>query len=51
MSKFVSLKVLGLQLVKLDCVIMYLDLNRIRKARNEPVACLLFSFYIHCFYW
>ena len=33
--KFVSLQILGLKLVELDCIIKYLDLNTIKKARNE----------------
>ena len=34
-SKSVSRKFLGLKLVKLDCTIIYLDLDTIKKARNE----------------
>ena len=33
--KSVSRKILGLKLVKLDCIIIYLDLGTIKKARNE----------------
>ena len=35
MPKPVSLKMLGLKLVKLDCIIIKLDLDTIKKARNE----------------
>ena len=43
MSKSASLKILRLKLVKLDCIIIYLDLDTIKKARNEldRTACLL----------
>ena len=34
-SKPVSRKILELKLVKLDCIIMYLDLYTIKKSRNE----------------
>ena len=34
-SKSVSRKFLGLKLVKLDCTIIYLDLDTIKNARNE----------------
>ena len=34
-SKSVSRKVLGLKLVKLDCIIIYLDVDAIKTARNE----------------
>ena len=34
-SKSVSRKILGLELVKLDSKIIYLDLDIIKKARNE----------------
>ena len=33
--KSVSRKILGLKLVKLDGIIIYLDLDTIKKARNE----------------
>ena len=33
MSKSVSLKILGLKLVKLDCIIIQLDLDTIKKTR------------------
>ena len=33
-SKSVSQKILGLKLVKLNCIIIYLDLDTIKKARN-----------------
>ena len=33
--KSVSRKILGLKLVKLDCIIIYFDLDTIKKARNE----------------
>ena len=35
MSNSVSLKMLGQKLVKLDCIIISLDLDTIKKARNE----------------
>ena len=35
MSRFVSLKILGLKLVKLDCIIIKLDLDTIKKTRNK----------------
>ena len=35
MSKSVSPKILGLKLVKRSCIIIYLDLDTIKKARNE----------------
>ena len=35
MFKSVSLQILGLKLVKLDCAIMHLDLDTIRKAIDE----------------
>ena len=35
MSKSVSLNISGLKLVKLDCKIIQLDLDTIKKARNE----------------
>ena len=35
MPKSVSLKLFGLKLVKLDCIIMKLDLDTIKKARNK----------------
>ena len=34
-SKSVSQKALGLKLVKLGCIIIYLDLDTTKKARNE----------------
>ena len=40
MSKSVSRKILELKLVKLDCIIIYLDADKIKKARNElDVTC------------
>ena len=46
-SKSVSRKILGLKLVKLDCIIIYLDFNTIKKARNElDGACSLSHIYI-----
>ena len=33
MSKYVSLKILGLKLVRLDCIIIQLDLDTIKKTR------------------
>ena len=46
MSKSLSLKVLGLKLLKLDCIIILLDLdtneNELYKSWMKPVACLLF---------
>ena len=35
MFKSVSLQILGLKLVKLDCISIYLDLDTIKKARDE----------------
>lgn len=35
MSNSVSLKMLGQKLVKLDCIIISLDLDTIKKSRNE----------------
>ena len=35
MSKSVSLKVLRLKMVKLECMIIQLDLDTIKKARNK----------------
>ena len=35
MSKTVSLQTLGLKLVKLECMIIYFDLDTIKQARNE----------------
>ena len=35
LSKSVSLKILGLKLVKRSCIIIYFDLDTIKKARNE----------------
>ena len=34
-SKSVSQNILGLKVIKLDCIIIYLDLNRIGKAKKE----------------
>ena len=34
-SKYASRKNLGLKLVKLDCIIIHLDLDTIKKARKE----------------
>ena len=34
-SKSVSQKTLGLKLVKLGCIIIYLDLDTVKKAKNE----------------
>ena len=34
-SKSVSRKMLGLKMIKLDCIIIYIDLDTIKKARNE----------------
>ena len=44
MPKSVSLKISRLKLVKLDCIIIYLNLDTIKKARNEldRAAYLLF---------
>ena len=46
MSKSLSLKVLGLKLLKLDCIIILRDLdtneNELYKSWMKPVACLLF---------
>ena len=47
MSKSVSLKMLGLKLVKLDCISILLDSDTIKKLEMswmEPAACLLFIF-------
>ena len=33
-SKSVSQKILGLKLVKLNCIFIYLDLDAIKKAKN-----------------
>ena len=41
-----SLQILGIKLVKLGCIIMYLDLDTIKMLEIswiEPVACLLFN--------
>ena len=35
MSKSASLKMLGLKVVKPDCTVIQLDLDTIKKARNE----------------
>ena len=35
MSKSISLKILGLKVVKLDCIFIKLHLDLIKKARNE----------------
>ena len=35
LSKSLSLKILGLKLVKLDCIIIQFDLDTTKKARNE----------------
>ena len=35
MLKPVSLQILRINLVKLDCIIIYLDIDTIKKARNE----------------
>ena len=50
-SQYVNRKILTLKLVKLDCIILYLDLNTIKKARNKldgacglPVVSSMFSF-------
>ena len=34
-SKSVSQKILGLKLVNLDCIFIHLDLDTIKKTRNE----------------
>ena len=34
-SKCVSQKILALKMVKLDCIIIYIELDTIQKARNE----------------
>ena len=50
MSKSVSLKILGLKLVKLDCIIYSLILIQLKKLEMswmKPVTCLLLSFISH----
>ena len=53
MSNSVSLKMLGQKLVKLDCIIISLDLDTIKKARNELDRTCGWSVVFFCnrFFW